>query len=100
MQIIPLDNIADAAAFLLVEALFGSRELECGFRPHGYIAAEEHERVDLEEELQVAHREQIDALREQAIHKLVAGHHVGDDVGIEALASRPKQLVYLRKVSL
>ena len=50
------------------------RELECGSRPHGYIAAEEDERVDLEEELQVAHREQIDALREQAIHKLVAGH--------------------------
>src|SRR5262249_38196123 len=62
MQFVPLDDIAYPAAFLVIKPLFGSCELECGLRPRAMIAAEEHERVHLEEELQITNREQIDAL--------------------------------------
>jgi hypothetical protein len=99
VQIIPLDDIADAAAFLVIKPLFGSCELECGSRPGGFIAAKSTSALS-REELQIAHSEQIDPFGEQAVHKTIPGHHIGHDAGLEALAPSPEQFVYSRKVGL
>jgi hypothetical protein len=38
-------------------------------RARSLVMAAEHERIQLEEELQIAHREQINALGQQVIHE-------------------------------
>ena len=95
VNLVPRDDIAYAAALLIIKPPFGSREVGCGAR--SLVMAAEHERIQLEEELQIAHREQINALGQRVIHEAIAGHHIGNDAGIEAVTSRLERLVYFRK---
>jgi hypothetical protein len=100
VNVVPLDDIAYAAALLIIKPPFGSREVRCGPGARSSVMTAEHERIQLEEELQIDHREQINALGQQVIHEAIAGHHIGNDAGIEAVTSRFERLVYFRKVGL
>ncbi|MBV8590004.1 MAG: hypothetical protein JO212_08075 [Acetobacteraceae bacterium] len=65
MEVIPLDNLAYAAALLLKKPSLGGCDLDCSTAPRACVTAEQHKRVQFKEKLQVTHGEQIDALGEQ-----------------------------------
>src|SRR5271169_1603090 len=100
MNVVPLDDVAYAAALLIIKAPFGSREVRCGPGARSSIMAAEHERIQLEEKLEVTHDEQVEALGEQAVHKTITSHHICHDAGVHRVAAGLERLIYLWKLRL
>ena len=100
MNLVPLDDIAYAAALLIIKPPFGSREVRCGPGACALVMAAEHERIQLEEKLQIPHGEQVDAMGEQAVHKTITSHHICHDAGVHRVAAGLERLIYLWKSRL
>jgi hypothetical protein len=97
---VPFDDIANAAAFLLIEPPLGRRKMGFRLRPLPGVAAAEHKRIDLKKELEISHFEQIDTLGDQAVHKGISSHHIRYDSIIHTVAPRGEQLIYLWELRL
>ena len=100
MKLVPLDDIAYAAALLFIKPPFGCCKMGCGPGALCFVPAAEHERIQFQEKPQIAHCEQVEALGEQAVHELIASHHICHDAGVHRFAARFKCVVYLRETGL
>jgi hypothetical protein len=83
---------------LLVEALLRGLPVPRVLVALRRIRAAQHRRVQLEQVLEVPHREQVDPVRNERVDELVAGHHVGHCVVAHRVARRAQRVIDARKL--
>jgi len=90
---VPLDHVLDPGLPLLVEAPLAGGQMAGVGGPPRFAPPAQHERVQLQQMLDVAEGEHVGAGRDERVHEGVAGQHVVDDAVVQRIAVGAQALV-------
>jgi len=100
VQIIPIHDVADAAVGLFVEAALGRFHEPVVAGAYGGVAPAEHNGVQIEPMMKLAHREDVDPAANETVDQHVAIEHILEHFVIERVAPIGQLFVDLRKCAL